>query len=256
MANRTTTCLHPGTRQNKFIVQQLQLKNTSTNGKQDMAIAVNGSRPASYIGHVVSNGTNFNLPVGAVSVNVGMNLTNLNLKLALSRPMPWVGAQRILQAVESHNRSPRICTRTLRHLRSHHPAVARHRLRRLRYLSNRWSVGLERRIRRIRRDSRYPLFSPTSLLYFFAFVCYDVGVITFFLLLIQFVYCSNDLFGTRRTHARRYPIVGLLVYKGMHAEILTYNLPFFAWEAPDVDAPPCCNESETRPWKLMAVRRR
>ena len=92
MANRITTCIHPGTRQNKFIVQQLQLKNTSTNGKQDMAIAVNGSRPASYIGHVVSNRTNFNLPVGAVSVNVGMNLTNLNLKLAPSQPMPCGGS--------------------------------------------------------------------------------------------------------------------------------------------------------------------
>ena len=38
--------------------------------------------PASYIGHVVSNGMNFNLPVRAVGVNVGMNLTNMNLKLA------------------------------------------------------------------------------------------------------------------------------------------------------------------------------
>jgi hypothetical protein len=38
-------------------------------------------RPASYIGHVVSNGTNFNLPVQSVGVNVRTNLTNVNLKL-------------------------------------------------------------------------------------------------------------------------------------------------------------------------------
>ena len=41
----------------------------------------------------------------------------------------------------------------------------------------------------------------------FAFACY-VDVVTFlstlFLLLIQFVCCSNDLFGIRRTHAQKY----------------------------------------------------
>jgi hypothetical protein len=62
-------------------------------------IAVNGSRPASYIGHVVSNGTNFNLPVQTVGVNVRTNLTNVNLKPQPSRAMPWTTAQRNSQAV-------------------------------------------------------------------------------------------------------------------------------------------------------------
>jgi hypothetical protein len=61
--------------------------------------AVNGSRPASYVGHVVGNGANFNLPVGAVVVNAGMNLANMNLRLAPSQPVPWVAAQRSPQAV-------------------------------------------------------------------------------------------------------------------------------------------------------------
>ena len=94
MTNGSATYLH---QQNGLTVPQLQLKNAFTNGQQDMAIAVNGSRPASYIGHVVSNGANYNLPVGTVGVNVGMNLASM--KLAPSRPIPWVGAQRSPQAV-------------------------------------------------------------------------------------------------------------------------------------------------------------
>ncbi|KAI9437906.1 enhancer of polycomb-like-domain-containing protein [Lactarius psammicola] len=116
MTNGTATYLHHGTQQNGLTVQQLQLKNAFTNGQPDMAIAVNASRPASYIGHVVGNGTNFNLPVGAVGVNVGMNLANMNLKLAPSRPMPWVAAaQRSPQAVAiAQSLSP--------HMHAHTPA--------------------------------------------------------------------------------------------------------------------------------------
>ena len=99
MPNGTTTYLHPGAQQNGLTVPQIQLKGAFTNGQPEMPIAVNGSRPASYIGHVVSNGTNFNLPVGAVGVNVGTNLTNVNLKLQPSRAVPWTTAQRNSQAV-------------------------------------------------------------------------------------------------------------------------------------------------------------
>ena len=115
LTNGTTTYLHPGSQQNGLTVQQLQLKNAFTNGQPEMAIAVNGTRPASYIGHVVGNGTNFNLPVGAVGVNVGMNLANMNLKLAPSRPMPWAAAQRSPQAVAiAQSLSP--------HMHAHTPA--------------------------------------------------------------------------------------------------------------------------------------
>ena len=99
MPNGATTYLHPGVQQNGLTVPQIQLKGAFTNGQPEMPIAVNGSRPASYIGHVVSNGTNFNLPVGAVGVNVGTNLTNVNLKLQPSRAVPWTTTQRNSQAV-------------------------------------------------------------------------------------------------------------------------------------------------------------
>jgi len=99
MPNGTTTYLHPGAQQNGLTVPQIQLKGAFTNGQPEMPIAVNGSRPASYIGHVVSNGANYNLPVGAVGVNVGTNLTNVNLKLQPSRTVPWTTAQRNSQAV-------------------------------------------------------------------------------------------------------------------------------------------------------------
>ena len=61
MTNGSTTYLH---QQNRLTVLQLQLKNAFTNGQQDMAIAVNGSRPVSYIGHVVGNGTLTTIFVG------------------------------------------------------------------------------------------------------------------------------------------------------------------------------------------------
>jgi enhancer of polycomb-like protein len=114
MSNGTPAYLHPGSQQNGLTVQQIQLKNAFSNGQPDMAIAMNGSRPASYIGHVVSNGTNFNLPVGAVGVNVGaMNLSNMNLKLPPSRPMSWTN-QRSPQAVAiAHSLSP--------HMHAHSP---------------------------------------------------------------------------------------------------------------------------------------
>jgi enhancer of polycomb-like protein len=99
MPNGTTTYLHPGAQQNGLTVPQIQLKGAFTNGQPEMPLAVNGSRPASYIGHVVGNGANFNLPVGAVGVNVGTNLTNVNLKLQPSRAVPWTTAQRNSQAV-------------------------------------------------------------------------------------------------------------------------------------------------------------
>ncbi|KAF8495934.1 enhancer of polycomb-like-domain-containing protein [Russula emetica] len=89
MPNGTTTYLHPGAQQNGLTVPQIQLKGAFTNGQPEMPIAVNGSRPAAYI---VSNGSNFNLPVGAVGVNVGTNLTN-NLKLQPSRVSPPRGGQ-------------------------------------------------------------------------------------------------------------------------------------------------------------------
>jgi len=112
--NGNPTYLHASTQQNGLTVQQFPLKNAFTNGQPDMAIAVNGSRPASYIGHVVSTGTNFNLPVGAVGVNVGMNLGNMNLKLPSSRTMQWATAQRSPQAVAiAHSLSP--------HMHAHSP---------------------------------------------------------------------------------------------------------------------------------------
>ena len=116
MTNGTSTYLHHSPQQNGLTVPQLQLKNAFTNGQPDMAIAVNGSRPASYIGHVVGNGANFNLPVGTVGVNVGMNLANMNLKLAPPRPIPWVAAaQRSPQAVAiAQSLSP--------HMHAHTPA--------------------------------------------------------------------------------------------------------------------------------------
>jgi enhancer of polycomb-like protein len=108
MPNGTPAYLHPSAQQNGLTVQQIQLKNAFANGQPEMAIAVNGSRGASYIGHVVGNGTNFNLPVGAVGVNVGMNL-NMNLKLPPSRTMPWPTAQRSSPAVAiAHSLSPHI----------------------------------------------------------------------------------------------------------------------------------------------------
>ncbi|KAI0300651.1 enhancer of polycomb-like-domain-containing protein [Multifurca ochricompacta] len=114
MTNGATTYLHPGTQQNGLSVQQIQLKNVFSNGQQEIPIPVNGSRPASYIGHV-SNGTNFNLPVGAVGVNVGMNLSNINLKLPSTRPMQWATTQRSPQAVAiAHSLSP--------HMHPHSPA--------------------------------------------------------------------------------------------------------------------------------------
>jgi enhancer of polycomb-like protein len=116
-APTNTTYLHHSPQQNGLTVPQLnQLKNAFTNGQPDMAIPVNGSRPASYIGHVVGNGANFNLPVGAVGVNVGMNLGNMNLKLAPPRPIPWVAAaQRSPQAVAiAQSLSP--------HMHAHTPA--------------------------------------------------------------------------------------------------------------------------------------
>lgn len=113
ITNGTPTYIHPGTQQNGLPVQQIQLKNAFTNGQPEMSIAVNGSRGASYIGHVVSNGANFNLPVGAVGVNVGMNLTNMNLKLPPTRTVPWT-AQRSPQAVAiAHSLSP--------HMHAHSP---------------------------------------------------------------------------------------------------------------------------------------
>jgi enhancer of polycomb-like protein len=100
MPNGTTTYLHPSAQPNGLTVQQIPLKGAFANGQAEMPIAVNvSSRPAYNIGHVVSNGTNFNLPVGAVGVNVGTNLTNVNLKLPPSRTMPWPTAQRSSQAV-------------------------------------------------------------------------------------------------------------------------------------------------------------
>jgi hypothetical protein len=61
-----------------------------------MSIASQWSQPASYTTH---NGTNFNLPVRAVGVNVGTDLTNVNLKLQPSRAVPWTTVQRNSQPV-------------------------------------------------------------------------------------------------------------------------------------------------------------
>lgn len=112
--NGTPTYLHPTTQQNGLNVQQIQLKSALTNGQPEMPIAVNGSRPAYNIGHVVGNGANFNLPVGAVGVNVGVNLGSMNLKLPPSRAMPWPTTQRSPQAVAiAHSLSP--------HMHAHSP---------------------------------------------------------------------------------------------------------------------------------------
>ena len=54
-------------------------------------------------------------------------------------------------------------------------------------------------------------------------------LLRFCLVLIQFVYCSNDLFGTRRTYARSYTLYRLYgtVWGSVHLELLTYSLRFF-----------------------------
>ena len=70
-------------------LSHLAVESVFTNGQPEMAIAVKGSQPALYIGHVVSNGTNFNPPVGAVGVNVGVNLTNMNLKFPPTQMVLW-----------------------------------------------------------------------------------------------------------------------------------------------------------------------
>ncbi|KAI0262080.1 enhancer of polycomb-like-domain-containing protein [Gloeopeniophorella convolvens] len=113
--NGATTYLHLGAQQNGLTPQQIQsLKSSFANGPQEMPLAVNGSRPASYIGHVPGNGPHFNLPMGAVGVNVGMNLSNMNLKLPSSRQMQWAAAQRSPQAVAiAHSLSP--------HMHAHSP---------------------------------------------------------------------------------------------------------------------------------------
>ena len=72
MPNGNTTCLYPGAQQNGLTVTQIQLKGAFTNGRSEMPIAVNGSRHASYIGYVVSNGTN---STSQCCANVGTNLT-------------------------------------------------------------------------------------------------------------------------------------------------------------------------------------
>jgi hypothetical protein len=64
MTNGTPPYLQQGAQQNGLAVQQIQLKNAFANGQPEMAIAVTGSWPASYIRHVVNNGANFNLLVG------------------------------------------------------------------------------------------------------------------------------------------------------------------------------------------------
>jgi enhancer of polycomb-like protein len=94
MPNGTATYLHPGAQQNGLTVPQIQLKGAFTNGQPEHPITINGSRPAPYI----ANGNNFNLPVGAVGVSLGTNLTNVNLKVPPPRVVPWT-AQRNPQAV-------------------------------------------------------------------------------------------------------------------------------------------------------------
>lgn len=79
MSNEILAFLPPSMQQDGLPVQLNQLKNASTIGQPEMAIAVNGSRPASYIGYVVGNRADFNLPVGSISVNVGTNMNNMNL---------------------------------------------------------------------------------------------------------------------------------------------------------------------------------
>jgi len=53
MTNGTPPYLQQGAQQNGLAIQQIQLKNAFVNGQPEMAIAVPGSRPASYIGHVL-----------------------------------------------------------------------------------------------------------------------------------------------------------------------------------------------------------
>ena len=99
------TFLHAGAQPNGLTVQQIPLKGAFTNG-QDMPV----NNRAAYIGHVVSNGANFNLPAVGVT-----NLTNL--KLAPSRTIPWAAqrgspavaiAQSLSPHMHAHSPTPQV----------------------------------------------------------------------------------------------------------------------------------------------------
>ena len=99
------TYLHAGAQPNGLTVQQIPLKGAFTNG-QDMPV----NNRAAYIGHVVSNGANFNLPAVGVT-----NLTNL--KLAPSRTIPWAAqrgspavaiAQSLSPHMHAHSPTPQV----------------------------------------------------------------------------------------------------------------------------------------------------
>jgi len=78
--------LHANTQHNSLSIQQMQtLKSafaTVPSGADMNTVQANGNRQitAPYIGHVVTNGTNFNMPLTG---------TSMNLKLPPVRPMQW-----------------------------------------------------------------------------------------------------------------------------------------------------------------------
>ncbi|THH11138.1 hypothetical protein EW146_g8143 [Bondarzewia mesenterica] len=82
--------LHANMPHGPLSIQQMQSLKSAFAG-QDMTMQVNGNRPAAYMGHVIPNGANYNLPLG---VNVGQNMSmGMNLKLPTSRQVQWASAQ-------------------------------------------------------------------------------------------------------------------------------------------------------------------
>ncbi|KAA1475661.1 hypothetical protein DENSPDRAFT_883731 [Dentipellis sp. KUC8613] len=73
-------------------VQHMQSLKSAFTASQDMSVPVtNGahnSRAATYTGHVVPNGANYNLPL-----NLNMNNMAMNIKLPNARQMQWAAAQ-------------------------------------------------------------------------------------------------------------------------------------------------------------------
>ena len=100
--SNTAAYMHANMQHSPLSIQQMQSLKSAFTG-QDLPIQVNGNRPAAYMGHVVPNGANYNLPLGVnVSPNMNMNIGNINmanmgvnLKLPASRQMQWASTPQV-----------------------------------------------------------------------------------------------------------------------------------------------------------------
>ena len=88
--------------------------------------------PASYIGHVVSNGNKFQPAGGCRRCQRWDESDQYEPEAHTTR-----STQHSLQDVAMLTCSPLICMLTVRHLRCHHLAVAEHRRHRLRFINSR-----------------------------------------------------------------------------------------------------------------------